>query len=154
MVSFDNRTRDTQNESTLCKLWSMLPSKPHIFSFLKFSTTSLKHSFSWKLPNWTSKDSLMKATKLILTIWCGCLRMSTSIIWPAWSAPLRILAQPVVSSTGKSSKVQIQTWPCWALPRTSCPVLCSSMHSWKPLSKTLFPSPHYLQFKGLIITNF
>ena len=29
-------------------------------------------------------------------------------------------------------------WPCWALPRTRCSVLCSSMRSWMPLSKTLF----------------
>ena len=46
--------------------------------------------------------------------------------------------QPVVSSTGKSSKVWIPTCPRCAPPSPQCSFLCLSLGSRKPFSKTLF----------------
>ena len=73
-------------------LWVHAILKAPCLSFFKFFTTSFKHLCFSKLQNQKSKNRLMEATRLILTIWCGWLCMSTSILWPAWSAPLRIWA--------------------------------------------------------------
>ena len=120
--------------------------KAPCLSFFKFFTTSFKHLCFSKLQNQTSKNRLMKATRLILTIWWGWLCMSTSILWPAWSAPLRIQAQPSVSSTGKSSKVQIPTWPYWEPTSTRYlffvrPWVHESLYL-KPSGSSNFPSKH------------
>ena len=76
----------------------------HKHAFLKFSTTSLKH-LSYSTPNRMSKNRLMKATRLILTIGCGWLCMLTSILWPAWSAPLRNCENPSTASCVKHWKI-------------------------------------------------
>ena len=65
---------------------------------------------------------LDESNEIIMTIWWGWLCISTSNLWPAWSAPLRIWAQLVVSSTAISSKVESSNTNVTLLGATKYPV--------------------------------